>query len=247
MPGAVLNEFGMPQRINAGRRTTPGQNTHTFPNRLVERDLGAKIYLMRQEEDGSLDKVRQTISDICSSQARMKHIDDVPTSFVGRYRAQRKAMIGVRKMMTRYWENSGMHALDLCSAVMRQGIFIEKMVKIDWLHSPNARDTINALLTKYSRFLNLMKKHPNNVLVPTLDVDLAWHTHQLNSQQYYSETTKMFGRFLDHDDKIEENKLNKAFAFTTQVYEEIFQEEYSTCTCWYCESMFHPPHRSGLI
>ncbi|KAK3060723.1 hypothetical protein LTS18_007901, partial [Coniosporium uncinatum] len=38
-----------------------------------------------------------------------------------------------RRMMSRYWYNSSPFALDLSSAVIRQGSFIEKMHNIDWL------------------------------------------------------------------------------------------------------------------
>ncbi|KAF8582970.1 hypothetical protein K439DRAFT_1285906, partial [Ramaria rubella] len=44
-------------------------------------------------------------------------------------------------------------------------------------------------------------------LVPTLDIDLGWHTHQLSGARYMSDTVRHVGRYVDHDDKIEEGVL----------------------------------------
>ncbi|KAG8411380.1 hypothetical protein J3459_015741 [Metarhizium acridum] len=80
----------------------------------------------------------------------------------------------VQKMISQYWKNFSAFALDLCGAVMRQGLFVDKMVKLDWLHSPSARDTMARLITKYHNCMKLMELHPKQVAVSTLDVDLAW-------------------------------------------------------------------------
>ena len=80
----------------------------------------------------------------------------------------------VRKMMSRYWSNSSIFALDLIGAVIRQGMFIEKMHAIDWLHSPTVHSTMERLLTKYGRYFTILGEHAGKTVVPTLDVDLAW-------------------------------------------------------------------------
>jgi hypothetical protein len=46
-------------------------------------------------------------------------------------------------------------------------------------------------------FLDLMTLSTSVFLVPTLDIDLAWHTHQLSSIQYRNDCTKYIGRFVD--------------------------------------------------
>lgn len=66
------------------------------------------------------------------------------------------------------------------------------------------------------------------------DIDLAWHTHQLNATAYQyvpgrtlrtvsdcfhrKDTLRLMGRTPDHDDKIEENTLSKAFDMTAQAW-----------------------------
>jgi hypothetical protein len=51
------------------------------------------------------------------------------------------------------------------------------------------------MLTVYS-FLDLMTSNVG-FYVPTLDIDLVWHTHQLNSLQYERDCFEYVGRFVD--------------------------------------------------
>lgn len=67
-----------------------------------------------------------------------------------------------------------MLALDLIRAVIRQGTFIEKMHSIDWIHSPALASTQQRLMNKYDRYFAILARHPNQLVVPTLDIDLAW-------------------------------------------------------------------------
>lgn len=77
-------------------------------------------------------------------------------------------------MMARYWDNSSeIFALDLVGAVIRQGTFVQKMDRIDWLHSPALPSTIDRLIYKYRIFFRIMAENPSRMAVPTLDVDLA--------------------------------------------------------------------------
>ncbi|KAM0521306.1 hypothetical protein ACHAPE_002784 [Trichoderma viride] len=174
----------------------------------------------------SMKEVRNMIQETLSDYKKIRNIDSDKGPF-GRYQIHTWAGISIRKMMSRYWQNFSPFALDLCAAVMRQGVFIEKMIKIDWLHSPNARDTMSRLITKYERFIQIMWKHPTKMVVPTLDVDLAWHTHQLRPSHYYYYTVSKTGKFIDHDDKIDEDKLSRCFEWTTKTYQSMFGEVYS--------------------
>lgn len=142
--------------------------------------------------------------------------------------------MAIRRMMSRYWENSSTFALELGGAVLRQSLFVEKMYKIDWLHS-GQRNIMTRLINKYSRFFQILANYPLHTAVPTLDVDLAWHTHQLSPQEYYLYSLNACNKFIDHDDKMEEDKLNESFEWTSKTYEKLFGEVYSECTCWYCE------------
>ena len=241
MPGTLLDPLtGRPERLPA----SPALQTFplTFPNRMIQLDLRIKIMeLLRSDSDPqtNMATVRELIEATIRDDQRVRRIDGA-TSW-RRYALHPKSKVCVRKMMSRYWENFSEFALDLGGAVIRQGVFIEKMCKLDWLHSPSARQTMQRLLLKYQRFMVIMREHPKHVAVPTLDVDLAWHTHQLSPSAYYSYTVNNTGKFIDHDDKIDESKLSAAFEWTTKTYQETYGEIYSECTCWYCESRFAAP------
>ncbi|KAJ5514492.1 hypothetical protein N7463_004044 [Penicillium fimorum] len=151
-----------------------------------------------------------------------------------------------RRMMSRYWENLGPFSLDLVGAVIRQGTFVDKMDQIDWLHSPTVFNTMDRLIKKYEVFFQIMLDNPRNMAVPTLDVDLAWHTHQLSPSRYYEHSTMSpsisnLHVFIDHDDKVDEGKLSDGFAWTSKMYRRATDGGiYSECTCWYCEATRTP-------
>lgn len=235
MPGTILDPaVGVPTLITSRSR-------RTFANRMIEQDLRDEIFdllVPQKHPRPTMETVRDAIQKFLRSKERVRQVAN--PSGRGRADPQPPAKLCIRKMMSRYWENFSPFALDLCGAVMRQGVFIEKMCNIDWLHSPSAKDTMARLITKYHRFMTLMAQHPKEVLVPTLDVDLAWHTHQLSPSAYYHYTQKKCYKFIDHDDKIDEHKLGNAFEFTTKAYQRKYGEIYSECTCWYCEGKVFP-------
>jgi hypothetical protein len=80
---------------------------------------------------------------------------------------------------------------------------------------------------------------PDTFLVPTLDIDLAWHTHQLMAGSYDSDCLKYVGRLVDQyvamfypfrtqaeidihayfsDDQVEEDRLANGFDLTSRTW-----------------------------
>ncbi|KAF1958453.1 hypothetical protein CC80DRAFT_409084 [Byssothecium circinans] len=87
------------------------------------------------------------------------------------------------------------------------------MAQIDWLHSPAIRSTMQKSIVKYHRFIRIIADHSKCFAIPTLDVDLAWHTHQLSPKVvYYRYSIAETKRFINHEDKVSENRLNTAFS-----------------------------------
>ncbi|WYZ44591.1 hypothetical protein EsH8_VII_001027 [Colletotrichum jinshuiense] len=225
----------------------------TFPNRLL--GLGISEELKKLIEPGSqkpatMENVRDLITEALESDdtfARIQGTESVTRGKkvpMGGRVLPRIERFQSRKMMSRYWENHSIFALDLVGATMRQGSFVEKMYTIDWLHSPNARGTMDRLIQKYHRFMLIMTENPLSLCVPTLDVDLAWHTHQLAPRAYYKFSTfnsatkgNKEARFIDHNDKVDEDRLSDAYEWTSKIYLEKFDEVYAECTCWYCEAI----------
>ncbi len=64
-----------------------------------------------------------------------------------------------------------------------------------------------------------MSSSPAGFFVPTLDIDLVWHTHQLMAQQYSRHCLEYVRRFADHDDKVAEDKLSDAFDTTCRAWQ----------------------------
>lgn len=56
----------------------------------------------------------------------------------------------------------------------------------------------DAVETEYRRFLYLMKKYPDAEASPTVDVDIFWHYHILDTMKYARDCETVFGYFLHH-------------------------------------------------
>ncbi|KAL1983396.1 hypothetical protein VTN96DRAFT_10378 [Rasamsonia emersonii] len=240
MPGTLYNVKGIPESSTAKR------HPQTFPNRLLK---AASQRLLRStdprlEETSSvkdMQSLRRDLGELFKDKKVMTEANWVANILLWDER------IAFRRMMSRYWENSSPFALDLVGAVIRQGTFVQKMDNLDWIHSPALSATMERLIRKYGVFFEIMSRYPDKMAVPTLDVDLAWHTHQLSPARYFEfskQQTK--GTFIDHDDKVEENKLSEGFEWTSKIYKKLTDGGiYSECTCWYCEAVREPILYSG--
>ncbi|KAJ2912587.1 hypothetical protein MD484_g7832, partial [Candolleomyces efflorescens] len=99
------------------------------------------------------------------------------------------------------------YSVDLSSAVLRQGDFVQKMTHLEWTKSgffdaPADEVVLQHAIARYhaciiNRFLDLMSSSPASFFVPTLDIDLVWHTHQLMNAQYETDCKRYVGRFID--------------------------------------------------
>lgn len=126
---------------------------------------------------------------------------------------------------------------ELSDAVTRQFIFCTKMENQLWVRSPAALGTLTRACLRYQRFLKLFKLYPRTMLVPTLDIDLCWHTHQLSHQRYLVGMEFWAGRYIDHDDRLGKPTLNSGMERTEQLFIARFGVQYAACNCWECEAL----------
>ena len=244
MPGTLLSLNGIPESVTSS--ADPTKHEVFFPNRLILAGLYTDLV---EQTDPSIaydfDRVRKSVERGIQDRSLVTKANKTTISKT----LKRGEKIAVRRMMSRYWENSSPFALDLVGAVLRQGVFVDKMKTIDWIHSPALESTMTRLVKKYTVFFAIMAQNPGRVAVPTLDVDLAWHTHQLSPAAYAAyATARCNGEFIDHDDKIEENKLSTAFEWTSKRYQKLTGGDvYSECTCWYCEAVRESHNHQSLI
>ncbi len=73
--------------------------------------------------------------------------------------------------------------LDLVQGLFIQLEFVNKICS-NYEHWCNA-NTIDTAIARYWRFFNLLTTNRGKLLVPTLDVDLAWHAHQVAPNSLY--------------------------------------------------------------
>ena len=158
----------------------PAAITSLFPNRLIKAALKFRNLLKHATRLGAKEPSLGTMNRIRTEiESAMKDSRCLKETFAGTRPTPigQEEKIAIRCMMSRFWENSSPFSLDLVGAVIRQGVFIEKMHGIDWIHSPAVQSTMERLINKYDRYFTIIKENPGQVAVPTLDVDLAWRTY----------------------------------------------------------------------
>ena len=124
----------------------------------------------------------------------------------------------------------------IVEAVQRQEAFVQKMHAQLWIGSPALEGTLQRAIKRYLNFVKLFKLYPKTVLVPTLDIDLVWHTHQCSPAQYQASMIQRTGRFINHDDKIGQPVLSGGMETTKKLFRIRFGQEYLVCHCWDCET-----------
>ncbi|KAG0324582.1 hypothetical protein BGZ99_001646 [Dissophora globulifera] len=69
-----------------------------------------------------------------------------------------------------------------------------------------------------------------HALVPTLDIDLAWHTHMLSPDHYRQYQLAHFGCVLNHDDTVQATSTmtKQDFVRTAELWQALYQERYSS-------------------
>lgn len=94
---------------------------------------------------------------------------------------------------------------------MRQFKFTDQVHRLGWT-SPTFQGShpefIIDSITEYHLFLDISKPTLRS-LVPTLSIDLSWHTHMLSGERYHEDCLRVLDRFLDHDDRVEEGILGE--------------------------------------
>lgn len=105
-------------------------------------------------------------------------------------------------------------------------------------------------MARYKGFLHLIKKNREHMLkrfcVPTYDIDLIWHSHQLHPVSYCKDLIKLIGKVLEHDDtdsdRTKGQKLDVGFSETTSQWEKTFGLRY-----WRAGSMYRGAAPSPLV
>ncbi|CAK4488359.1 unnamed protein product [Aphanomyces euteiches] len=84
--------------------------------------------------------------------------------------------------------------VDLVHAMVRQLYFILKVCShADYWSQPQV---IAASIARYHQFMHLMRSRPKMMFVPTVDIDLVWHAHQCDPQDYARYCNDLVGKLV---------------------------------------------------
>ncbi|RDB17022.1 hypothetical protein Hypma_002059 [Hypsizygus marmoreus] len=117
-------------------------------------------------------------------------------------------------------------SLDLGQAFLRQARFISEMDRIQWSGSkasfPGKEAALEDAVERYHKFVALDPV----AMVACLDIDLAFHTHQLLGPTFAQDSINILGRLLDHDDSVERHVIIDDLTRTSEVWEEAYASAY---------------------
>lgn len=68
----------------------------------------------------------------------------------------------------------------------------------------------------------------NRPLVPTLDLDLCWHTHQLHTVEYRNWCMDHLKQYINHDDTIDKGNLKEGLRETSLMWFAEYREPYTS-------------------
>ncbi|OCF61311.1 hypothetical protein L486_00959 [Kwoniella mangroviensis CBS 10435] len=115
-------------------------------------------------------------------------------------------------------------------AIGRQAKFVGHMKRIGWLDEKYWDKGLSKLqfsIVLYHAWLDLMQSTEcKYFLVPRLDIDLAWHTHQLHHGRYKADTIMVLGKLLNHDDAAGDEKTGNGMEVTRKLWKKRFGWEY---------------------
>jgi len=114
-------------------------------------------------------------------------------------------------------------SVDLVKAAVRQQDFLEQA---KYLYG-GGPELFKKFLRDYIMFLRLFKFTKNaDVLVPTIGIDLIWHTHMRFPEFYSRDMRKFTGQILNHNDDIPATNLLRHSFSTSQKWSKKYGKAY---------------------
>jgi hypothetical protein len=121
---------------------------------------------------------------------------------------------------------SSAFSTSLVSATIRQRSFAEKMGH-DMFLGLDSPSNLEKATARYRQFMFVdIDMDSENGIVPTTDIDLIWHTHQLFPVEYRRWCFENLGKYINHDDTVPENDLAVGLQQTVDVWQEKYGEKY---------------------
>jgi hypothetical protein len=110
-------------------------------------------------------------------------------------------------------------------------LFRTKLLQPRW-GRPMPEQVVDHAVQDYRRFLFLMRKYPGETLSPTLDIDLLWHEHIMDTRPYFQDMASIYGRYVHHEPGRTPGQrtpeLKTSFLRTCELYRKEFGDELQT-------------------
>lgn len=106
----------------------------------------------------------------------------------------------------------------IVSACSRQRVFY---YQVSLPHYGDEKFLTKAL-ERYKQHLKFVQQHPNKFLVPCFDSDLIWHAHQAHPLAYRTDTIKLLGKVLNHDDSANDRRAGSKRSTSAQTTEQLW-------------------------
>jgi len=112
-------------------------------------------------------------------------------------------------------------SMNLVDGMKRQLEFMSKISNLDGFRDARyCKESIK----RYKKFLKLIGMR-KGIIVPTLDIDLVWHTHMLFPGHYNNDTKKVIGFTPDHDDDMPNQRLELRREKTQALWNATYKDE----------------------
>jgi hypothetical protein len=123
-------------------------------------------------------------------------------------------------------DTSSAFSTNLVSASLRQRSFAEKMAN-DWFLGLDSPSNLEKATARYRQFMFVdINMDAENGIVPTSDIDLIWHTHQLFPVEYRRWCFENLNKYVNHDDTVAESDLAVGLKQTVDIWQEKYGEKY---------------------
>jgi hypothetical protein len=165
-----------------------------------------------QEERNSLVKLIRD-SKVCKDRNPGGVDEKTLESFVNRVKLEASQFR--EKLKLTPWPD---FSCDLITAVELQEKYIEKIIKKPTSEFRNSEE-------QYLKFMYLLKK-TTATLVPSLEIDLFWHTHQLFGNEYHQFCLDNIGRRINHDSALDVQGVINGIFKTKRYWHNVYGEEY---------------------
>jgi hypothetical protein len=118
-------------------------------------------------------------------------------------------------------------------------------IKFKLMHAESgegwSQEKADAMEVEYRRFLYLMKVFPDDETAPTVEVDIFWHYHILDTMKYAKDCEHAFGYFLHHYPYVgmggtaqDTQQRQDSATRMRELYESTFGEAYGARSAAWC-------------